>query len=390
MSTQHISEQAKRSFPWLIMILMSSVTFVGILSELMPSGVLPLMMEDLNISEVQTGNLVGYYAIASAIFAIPLISMTMQFNRKYLLLILLGGFAVSNIIAGLVHDYTIIIVLRVIGGICAGVMWPMIAAYGMRLVDEDNHGKAIAVIMAGTTLGISVGMPIMTSIGNDYGWRTEFIGLGGFIILIAIISFFVLPSTPGEKLTKSSSPFALLKIPSVLLILLLTLLGVIAHYGVYVYITSLVDEIQLAGGVESALLFFGIGSLISVLLAIKYTDKHLRLLTILMFALLIISMIIFLMFGGTKGMGHFAFFLWGISFGPLVTLLQAGVSRQVETAKDVATSVQSSVFNLSIMIASSVAGLLLGIYSPMSLVYFAIALSIPGMIIAFFSKKTLG
>ncbi len=382
-------EKTKSAFPWLIMILMSSVTFVGILSELMPSGVLPLMMADLNISEVQTGNLVGYYAIASAIFAIPLISLTMQFNRKYLLLILLGGFAVSNILAGLVHDYTIIIVLRVIGGICAGVMWPMIAAYGMRLVDEKDHGKAIAVIMAGTTLGISIGMPIMTAIGNDYGWRTEFIGLGGVIIGIALISFFALPSMPGEKLTKSSSPFALLKIPAVLLVLLLTLLGVIAHYGVYVYITSLVDEIQLAGGIESALLFFGIGSLISVLLAIKYTDKYLRLLTILMFALIIVSMLIFIMFGGTTGMGHFAFFLWGVSFGPLVTLLQAAVSRQVETAKDVATSVQSSVFNLSIMIASSVAGLLLGIYSPMSLVYFAIALSIPGIIISFLSKKTL-
>lgn len=390
MSTINLKRQTKSAFPWLIMILMSSVTFVGILSELMPSGVLPLMMEDLNISEVQTGNLVGYYAIASAIFAIPLISMTLQYNRKYLLLILLGGFAISNIIAGLVHDYTIIIVLRIIGGICAGVMWPMIAAYGMRLVDEKDHGKAIAVIMAGTTLGISIGMPIMTSIGNDYGWRTEFIGLGGFIILIALVSFFALPSTPGEKLTKSSSPFALLKIPAVLIVLLLTLLGVIAHYGVYVYITSLVDEIQLAGGVESALLFFGIGSLISVLLAIKFTDKYLRLLTILMFVLLIISMGIFLLYGGTKGIGHLAFFLWGVSFGPLVTLLQAAVSRQVETATDVATSVQSSVFNLSIMIASSVAGMLLGMYSPMSLVYFAIALSIPGMIIALFSKKTLG
>ncbi len=390
MTKEYSIENAKSVFPWLIMILMSSVTFVGILSELMPSGVLPLMMDDLNISEVQTGNLVGYYAIASAIFAIPLISMTMQFNRKYLLLILLGGFAVSNIIAGLVHDYTVIIILRVIGGICAGVMWPMIAAYGMRLVPEKDHGKAIAVVMAGTTLGISVGMPIMTSIGNNYGWRTEFIGLGAFIFAIALVSMFVLPSAPGEKLTKSSSPFALLKIPAVLIILLLTLLGVIAHYGVYVYITSLVDEIQLAGGVESALLFFGIGSLISVLLAIKYTDKHLRLLTVLMFVLLIVSMVFFLLFGGTKGMGHFAFFLWGLSFGPLVTLLQAGVSRQVETAKDVATSVQSSVFNLSIMIASMMAGLLLGIYSPMSLVYLAIALAIPGMIISYFSKKTLG
>lgn len=389
MNEQNAAARGKNYFPWLIMILMSSVTFVGILSELMPSGVLPLMMTDLNISEVQTGNLVGYYAIASAIFAIPLISLTMQFNRKMLLLILLGGFAISNIIAGLVYDYTIIIILRVIGGICAGVMWPMIAAYGMRLVDEKHHGKAIAVIMAGTTLGISIGMPVMTAIGNDYGWRTEFIGLGGVIIVIALISFFALPSIPGEKLTKSSSPFALLKIPAVLIVLLLTLLGVVAHYGVYVYITSVVDEIQLAGGVESALLFFGIGSLISVLLAIKYTDKHLRLLTIAMFALLIISMLVFLQFGGTKGWGHFAFFLWGLSFGPLVTLLQAAVSRQVEMAKDVATSVQSSVFNLSIMIASSAAGLLLGIYSPMSLVYFAIALAIPGLIISFISKKAL-
>ncbi len=389
MSKSISSPQSTSVFPWLLMILMSSVTFVGILSELMPSGVLPQMMADLNISEVQTGNLVGYYAIASAIFAIPLISVTMRFNRKYLLLILLGGFAVSNIISGLLYDYTLIIFLRIIGGICAGVMWPMIAAYGMRLVPENQHGKAIAVIMAGNTLGISIGMPVMTAIGNDYGWRTEFIGLGVVIVVIALISFFALPSTPGEKLTKSASPFALLKMPAVLIVLLLTLLGVVAHYGVYVYITSLVDEIDLAGGIENALLLFGIGSLISVLLAIKYTDRYLRMLTVAMFALLIVSMLILLLFGGVWGVAHLAFFLWGLSFGPLVTLLQAAVSKQVETAKDVATSVQSSTFNLAIMVATSVAGLLLGIYSPMSLVYFAIGLALPGMIISFFAKKTL-
>ncbi len=390
MSEQHATASGKNVFPWLIMILMSSVTFVGILSELMPSGVLPQMMADLDINEVQGGNMVGYYAIASAVFAIPLVSLTMQFNRKILLLILLAGFGVSNIVAGLLVNYTVIIILRIIGGICAGVMWPMIAAYGMRLVKEDQHGKAIAVIMAGNTLGISLGMPVMTFIGNEYGWRTEFITLGVVIVAIALISVFALPSIPGEKLTQSSSPFGLFKIPAVLIVLLLTLLGVNAHYGVYVYITSLVDGIQLAGGIESALLLFGAGSLISVWLAIKYTDKHLRLLTAAMFALLIISMIIFLLFGKIKGVSHFAFFLWGLSFGPLVTLLQAAVSKQVESAKDVATSVQSSAFNLSIMIATSIAGLLLGAYPPLSLCYFAIVLAIPGMIISFLAKKTLG
>ena len=95
----NLPQKSSENFLWLIMLLMSSVTFLGILSELMPSGVLPQMMSDLKITVGQTGNLVGYYAIASAIFAIPLISMTMQFNRKILLLILLGGFSVSNIVA---------------------------------------------------------------------------------------------------------------------------------------------------------------------------------------------------------------------------------------------------------------------------------------------------
>ncbi|MCF2487743.1 MFS transporter [Dyadobacter sp. CY347] len=390
MSNQQTIAGSTNAFPWLIMILMSSVTFVGILSELMPSGVMPQIISDLNISELQGGNLVGYYAIASAIFAIPLVSVTLKFNRKVLILILLAGFAASNIMAGILANYTIIIVLRIIGGICAGVMWPMIAAYGMRLVNHEHHGKAIAVIMAGNTLGISAGMPSITFIGNRYGWRAAFIALGIMIIAIAVTCVVALPSTPGEKLTRSSSPFSLFKIPSVLTVLLLTLLGVLAHYGVYVYITRLVDEIELLGGIESALLFFGSGSLISVLLAIKYTDKHLRLLTTTMFVLVIISMLVLLLFGRKTIVAHVAFFLWGLSFGPLVTLLQTAVSRQVESGKDVATSVQSSAFNLSIMIATSAAGILLGSYSPISLPYFATVLAIPGMIISIFAKKALG
>lgn len=380
----------KDYFPWAIMILMSSVTFVGILSELMPSGVLPQMMKELDLSEVQGGNLVGYYALASAIFAIPLISVTMKYNRKMLLLILLGGFAISNIIVAFVSDYAVVISMRVIGGICAGIMWPMIAAYGMRLVSPEQYGKAVAVIMAGTTLGISLGMPLMTWIGDNYGWRTEFMVIGIVIILIGVLSIIMLPSLKGEKLTQETSPFAMLKNKAVLMVLLFTLLGVSAHYGVYVYIASLVESMQMAGGIEMALVMFGLGSLLSVVIAIKYTDNHLQLLTILMFALLIISMGIFLVFGGAFGISHFGFFLWGVSFGPLVALFQTAVGRQVEKAKDIATSIQSCMFNLSIMIAASICGILLSTYMAMSLPVFSLALAVPGLALAFMAKKTLG
>ncbi|WP_351119576.1 MFS transporter, partial [Psychrobacter sp. SMN/5/1215-MNA-CIBAN-0208] len=108
----------------------ASVTFIGILSELMPSGILPQMTVGLGIEQTQVGFLVGIYALASAIFAIPLISMTLWVNRKILLMALLTGFAVSNIVVGLTSSYSLIVVMRILGGICAGIMWPMIAAYG--------------------------------------------------------------------------------------------------------------------------------------------------------------------------------------------------------------------------------------------------------------------
>lgn len=108
-----------------------------------------------------------------------------------------------------------------------------------------------------------------------------------------------------------------------------------------------------------------------------------------MFALLILAMTIFLVFGGTIGIAHFGFFLWGISFGPLVALFQAAVGRQVEKAKDIATSIQSCMFNFSIMIASSIGGILLGKYFAMSLPVLSIALAVPGLILAITAKNTL-
>ncbi len=382
----------RQAFSWFVFGLMASVTFVGILSEMVPTGVLPQMSEGLNVSETQVGFLVGVYALASAIFAIPLVSATLAVNRKMLLMVLLIGFAASNLVVALSTSYQIIVGSRIVGGICAGVMWPMIAAYGSRLVPPEMTGKAVTVIMAGNTLGVSIGLPAMTTIGLTFGWRTAFITLTVLIIAIAALSFFFLPSLEGERLTRSNSPLAVLKNPSILIILLLTFLSVAAHYGAYTYITLLVEMIDFPGGVGIAMLIFGIGSVISVVVSAKFIDAHLRMLIVSMLAIGGTAMAIFLLFGGLAGVSHLAFFLWGLAFGPLVTMYQAAVIKRISEAADVATSVQSSVFNLSIMAATGLAGMLLtrtpgsgvrGILI-MSAVCFVLA-----TIIAFLSRQTL-
>lgn len=391
MSTLSTTDE-KQTFPWFILSLMASVTFVGILSELVPSGILPQMTEGLSVEESEVGFMVGVYALASAIAAIPLVSATLAFNRKTLLMVLLIGFAASNIVVGLSSSYAVIIAFRIVGGICAGVMWPMIAAYGTRLVPEHMQGKAITVIMSGNTLGISIGLPVMTTVGLAFGWRSVFMLLGVTVAIIAMLSYIYLPVVKGEQLSRSNSPLAVLKMPSVQIVLLLTFLSVAAHYGIYTYIALLVEMIGFAGGIGLALLLFGIGSVISVVVSAKYIDAYLRPLIVSMLAVGAISMGMFLAFGGTMVIAHAAFFLWGLAFGPLVTMYQTAVSIQVEEAKDVATSVQSSVFNLSIMIATWVGGMFLNDFPTAGIkyiVYMSLACFIVAIVIAFLAKRTL-
>jgi predicted MFS family arabinose efflux permease len=377
---------------WLIFGLMASVTFVGILSELVPSGILPQMTEGLKVSEKQVGFLVGVYALASAVCAIPLVSATLTFNRKKLLMALLIGFAISNFVVSLSSSYALIVVCRILGGICAGVMWPMIAAYGTRLVPEHLHGKAITVIMSGNTLGISIGLPLMTTVGINFGWRAAFIILGLGVVAIAVLSQLYLPNAEGEKLSESNSPLTVIKMPSVLIVLLLTFLSVAAHYGIYTYITLLVQMINFPGGIGVALLIFGVGSVISVIISAKYIDAYLRPLIVVMLGIGGLSMGMFLSFRGMIVISHLAFFLWGLAFGPLVTMYQTAVSKQVEAGKDVATSVQSSVFNFSIMIATWSGGMLLSDFPRTGvkrIVYQSLVCFILAIVMAFFAKRTL-
>lgn len=378
-----------RPFPWFVLLLMSGVTFMGMLSELAPSGILPQMSEDLGVDAARIGFLVGIYALASAIFAIPMVSATLSVNRKQLLLWLLAGFAVSNLAVGLLSSYYAIVFFRLVGGFCAGILWPMIAAYGTRLVPEHRHGRAITIIMSGSTLGISLGLPALTWVGTTFGWRVEFIVLGLMVVVIGGLGVFFLPSVPGEKLTRSNSPLALLQMRSVLIILALTFLAVTAHYAVYTYVALLVEDADFMGGIEGALLIFGIGSIISVVLAAWYIDSYLQSFVIIMLLAGAASMGLFIVFGGVAGLAHLAFFIWGLAFGPLVTMFQSAISKTVESAKDVATSIQSSTFNFSIMIASYVGGLLLARWSTLAIVVMALILFLAAALIGIWAKRTL-
>lgn len=375
----------KQNASLMLLILMASITFLAILSELMPSGVLPLMSDYFRVGKASAGSLVGFYAIASALCGIPLVSWTVEWNRKKLLAILLIGFALSNVTVSLSPFFPLALAGRVLGGMCAGTLWPMITAYGMALVDKENEGRAIAIIMSGTTIGISIGQPIMTGIGLTFGFKVEFLSIGLFALCIAILCSLFLPSVPGEKRSQANSPLTMLKNSGVQLVLLLTFLGVAANYGLYTFITNLVADISYSG-ISSAQIFFGVGSIISVGLAMRYLDHRLHLLVSGMFGTGLVTMFLFYL-GSSLLLFHLAFLLWGVAFGSLSSLFQSSTARQVTEGTAVANALQSSSFNFSIMIGSTVSGLLLEQGGTSPIIIMSAGLFLLGGVISSLSKK---
>ena len=375
-------------FPWLHLLILSSITFMAILSELVPSGILPEMSNGLGVSYSAIGFLVSVYAISSAIGTIPLITLTMSMNRKKLLMILLIIFGVSNLTIAYSTSYYVIVASRLMGGISAGVLWPLVSAYAMRLVPSNLHGRAIAITMSGVTFGIGLGLPIMTSIGTNLGWRLEFLIMSAIIFAIAILGQVLLPSVPGEKPSTTNSPFYIIKNKSVIICLVVTFLTIMAHYGLYTYISPLVSHLAFSGGIQVASIVFGIGTIISVIIAARFVDKHLGLLTVFMLTLAFVTMIMFISFKGMFIVSHIAFLFWGISFGALVTIFQAAITRQVETGKDVATSLQSSTFNFGIVFGSLLGGAVLERFSVFHIVYITLSLLVVPILFSIFAKKT--
>ncbi len=416
-----------------MLLLMSSITALAVLCELVPSGVLPDMAAAFGVSSATCGSLVGSYAITSAICGIPLVTLTVSANRKRLLCVLLIGFALSNCIVGGAGCFEVALVGRALGGACAGTLWPMITAYGMEFVGPLNRGKAVTIIMSGITAGMAVGLPAITWLGTLSNYHVEFFALGIILCLVAVLCWIFLPSIPGEARSRDNSVGTMLRNRGVLLVVALTFLAVGANYGAYTFISNLVQELAgvggacgalaggacgtagLAGGacgapsiaqsvapltIAQAQLFFGIGSIISVVATLAFIDRHLWLVTLGMFATGAVSMLAFVLVFAVELAPRLAanqvnlvacvaFVLWGVAFGSLSSIFQTATARQVTSGTAVANSLQSASFNCSIMLGSMSAGALLDSGGTKPIMLAAAVVLICGFVLSVAGKKHL-
>jgi predicted MFS family arabinose efflux permease len=365
---------------------LTTAAFVTVLTEALPAGVLPGMSAGLGVGESAAGQAVTIYALGTALTAIPLASATATWSRKRLLLAGVGGFAVANTVTALSGDYALTMVARFAAGVAAGVVWALLAGYARRLAPAGREGAAIAVVMAGIPLALSLGIPAGTFLGGVLGWRSAF---GVMSVIAVVLLAWIAAGVPGQPgRTAGRVPvLRTLTVPGVAPVLVVTLVFVLAHTVLYTYVATFLGHVGLGGSVDVVLLVFGVASMAGIGIVGARIDRALRVLTVLSTILVAIAATLLATFAGSPVLIYLAVALWGLGWGGVPTLLQTAAGNAGGEAADNAQAVLVTLWNAAMAAGGVAGGVLLDAAGPAVFPWTLLALLVPVLAVVLGARR---
>lgn len=354
-----------RPFPWVGLITLAAAIFVLVTSEFLPTGLLPAMSSDLEVTESQIGLLITIFAGTVVVTAAPLAALTRRHSRKSLLLVVLVVFALANVLAAFAPSYELLVGARVLGGLAHGLFWAVAGAYAGHLVPRHQLARAVAVTSAGGTTAFVLGVPLGTALGLALGWRAAFGVLAAIVVVLVVLVIRFLPAVDhrpslgtGEiRLPVRRDP----TMPAVLFICLLVVIIVTGHNVFYTYIAPFViDTAGFAPESLSVLLFlYGGAGAIGLVLAGVVGSRYPRGGLYGMLAGVILAVSVLALFAGVPVVVVIAFIVWGAAFGGLPTLLQTRLLQAASpNVRDVGAALLTTSFNIGIGGGAAIGGVL--------------------------------
>ncbi|MFJ1969858.1 MFS transporter [Streptomyces sp. NPDC087903] len=347
------------ALPWPGLLALSTAAFTAVMTELLPAGLLPRIAPSLGVSEARVGFLVTGYAVASFAAAIPLTALLRGLPRRLVLVGALVGLAVSNAVVALSSSYTLTFAARLSAGCMGGTLWAMLVGYAARMVPAERRGRAIAVVLGGITLALSLGVPAGTVLAEALGWRTAFGVLTGLALLLAGWVRWQVPGFPGEGPRARTPLTRVARLPGLPVVLSVTLLLLLGHQVMYTYVAPFAAHSGF-GRTGLLLLVFGAATVAGLWVTGLLVDRHLRTTLLAALALCAAVMLTLGLYARSPAVLLVSVALWGAGFGGAPTLIQTAlVDASGPGRADMATSLQTTVYNAGIAAGSLTGGVAL-------------------------------
>lgn len=368
-------------YPVAIWMLAIGAFAIG-MTEFVIMGLLPNIARDFDVTVSQAGQLITGYALGVAIGGPILVMLTIKWNRKCLLLVLMGIFILGNIAASLSPTYGFMMTSRIITSLAHGSFFGIGSILAASMVKPAYKASAMALMFMGLSLSNILGVPFGTLIGQNFGWPMTFIIISiiGAMALIGII-FFV-PMTKKQEATSVKTELKILKEKRLWLTLAVTLFGFSSVFAYFTYISSVLIEVShiQENLISYLLIIFGVGVTLGNIVGGKLADwnlnKALKIIFI-MFILYFILLYFIQMNGILMVAGVFFFGLIGFSMSPSLQYKSTLISQEAPT---LASTLNQSAFNLGNALGAFLGGVVVTNLPIASLSLIAPILTLIGLI----------
>ena len=132
---------------WGLLLLLAAINFTHILDFVI---VMPLgdpLRQQLHITPKQFGMVVSAYGIAAMLMGIVSSSVVDLFDRKTILIVSFGGFALATFYCGMAPNYMHLLIARCLAGLFGGMASSCVMAVIGDVFTDRQRGRAIGVVI---------------------------------------------------------------------------------------------------------------------------------------------------------------------------------------------------------------------------------------------------
>ncbi|MBV4534457.1 MFS transporter [Pseudomonas urmiensis] len=216
--------------------LLALATFVTGMAENITIGILPALVDGLDVPLGVAGQLTTVFSLAFAAAAPFSPLLTRRFPLRGLLCAALGLFAIFNLIAALAPGYGLLVAARIGMAATSALTCLTCTLMATRMVPEALRGRAIGVIFMGISGSLVLGVPVGMLLCDALGWRGVFIGLALLACAVLLLTWRALPALEGSERVAPRMYLQHLGNGRLLAAQLVSLLMIAGHFTVFAYL----------------------------------------------------------------------------------------------------------------------------------------------------------
>ncbi|MET8472786.1 Cmx/CmrA family chloramphenicol efflux MFS transporter [Streptomyces sp. NPDC006422] len=317
-------------------------------TEFMISGLLPDLAQDLSVSIPTAGLLISGYALGVVVGGPALTVATLRINRKTSLVGLLLLFVAGQTMGALAPGYGVLMTGRVIAALAQGAFFGIGSVVAVDLAGPHRRGRALAIMFAGLTVANVFGVPAGTFLGQHAGWRASFWAVDALAVLALLGVTLLVPHRPNGPHTGIRSELAAFRNPRVWVALATSMLTQAAIFCCFSYLSPLFTDVS--GFSEQAvpllLVLFGLGCFAGSIVGGKFADRHLLPNLYVGIGAMALVLALLPLAAPSRIATVAVIAVFGVTAFSINPALQAQVMREAGNAPTLATTTNTSAFNV--------------------------------------------